>query len=737
MAGTMSNAATLAAKKQKAAADQAKKRDDAKTLQDKHKSAEFAKVEANKDLKKLIDLVVKENYEEDQKKNARFAMLEVWELAKKLQETENQEKEAAIADAKRKEVDTIVEKATKDAAAFVAANKSIPEAIKAVADSVAAAGASVVDVTAAAKVAAKAFEALDKDLANIDTVAQTAFDNAVQAKEAAPAKAKTDAATAAKEALAADKSIPDSVKQAAATAAGAAGADAEAVKTAAIAAAGADASVKATIAKVVDEALEKKKASADAPVVDGAPAASANASAPPKVADMLSERITAIDEIISGRLDAILHDINFKELEATWRGLHKLVDNTETSSRLKLRVLNVDRKELQNDLEKAIDFDQSALFKKIYEEEYGTFGGFPFSVLMADFKFGRRAADIVMLTKLSNVAAAAHAPLITAADPALFDMDNFTELALPRDLSKIFEGDDAIKWRAFRDSDDARYVSLVLPHVLLRLPYGDKSLPAEGLNYEENVFEGRGGKLDKLGDNKKAYLCGIANHANYLWGNAAYALAQRITNAFALYGWCAAIRGVEGGGAVTNLPIFNYPTESAGKLKSLQCPTELTITDRREKELNDLGFIALCHKKNADLAVFFGGQTAAKPKKYNRDAASANARISAQLPYVLAASRFAHYIKVIMRDKIGSFATKDNVERYLNNWIADYVLVNDDAPQSIKAQYPLREARVDVVAMAGKPGCYRATVFLKPHFQLEELTTSIRLVAELPLPAAA
>lgn len=452
--------------------------------------------------------------------------------------------------------------------------------------------------------------------------------------------------------------------------------------------------------------------------------------------DVINFRIAEIDRLIGERLDQILHNKDFKVLEAAWKGLHLLVSNTETSSSLKLRVLNVEKKELQNDLEKAVDFDQSALFKKIYEEEYGTFGGYPFSVLVGDYAFNRSGGDISLLSNISHVAAAAHAPFIAAADALLFDLPNFTELGLPRDLSKSFEGDDTIKWRSFRDSDDARYVSLVLPRMLLRLPYGDNSAPVEGLSYEENMFGATPEYLAKKGDNNKQYLFGKADHDTYLWGNPAYALAQRITNAFAQYGWCAAIRGVEGGGAVTGLPVYIFPTEAAGQLKSLQCPTELTITDRREKELNDLGFIALCHKKNSDIAVFFGGQTAGKPKKYNLEEANANARVSSMLPYVLAASRFAHYIKVMMRDKIGSFMTREDVEQFLNSWIADYVLLNDNAPQTIKAQYPLREARIDVTTVAGKPGSYRATVFLKPHFQLEELTASIRLVADLPPPAA-
>ena len=430
---------------------------------------------------------------------------------------------------------------------------------------------------------------------------------------------------------------------------------------------------------------------------------------------MINDRISQIDKLISDQLNEVLHHPELQKLEASWRGLHMLVDQTETSSRLKLRLLNVTQKELQNDLEKAVEFDQSALFKKIYEEEYGTFGGHPFSLLVGDYSFGRHPQDVALLEKLSNVAAAAHAPFIAAANPKLFDMNSFTELAVPRDLSKIFESLELIKWRSFRESEDSRYVSLVLPNFLLRLPYGPDTKPVEGMDYVEDVNG--------------------TDHSKYLWGNAAWLLAARITSAFAKYGWCAAIRGAEGGGAVEGLPAHTFRTLS-GDL-SLKCPTEVAITDRREKELNDLGFISLCHKKNTDMAVFFGGQTTNKAKVYNTNEANANARISAMLPYVLAASRFAHYLKVIMRDKVGSFVTRDNVQTYLNNWIADYVLINDNAPQEIKAQYPLREARVDVSEVAGKPGVYRATVFLRPHFQLEELTASIRLVASLPPPAAA
>jgi type VI secretion system protein ImpC len=431
-------------------------------------------------------------------------------------------------------------------------------------------------------------------------------------------------------------------------------------------------------------------------------------------AAMINERIAQIDDLITRQLNEIMHAQEFQKLESSWRGLHYLVMNTETGTHLKLRLMNVTKQELLKDLEKAVEFDQSQLFKKVYEEEYGTFGGHPYTLLIGDYEFGRHPQDMALLEKISNVAAAAHAPFIAAADPKLFDMESFTQLGVPRDLSKIFESLELIKWRSFRDSEDSRYTTLVLPHVLLRLPYGPDTIPVEGVNFKEEV------------DGK--------DHKKYLWGNAAWILGQRITNAFALYRWCGAIRGVEGGGIVRGLPAHTFKTDE-GDI-ALKCPTEIAITDRREKELNDMGFISLVHCKGTDYAAFFGGQTVQKPKVYNTPQANANARISTVLPYILAASRFAHYMKAIMRDKIGSFMTAENVKSYLNKWIGNYVLGQDDGGLEIKARYPLREARVDVSEIPGKPGCYKAVAFLRPHFQLEELTTSIRLVAELPPPAA-
>jgi type VI secretion system protein ImpC len=433
------------------------------------------------------------------------------------------------------------------------------------------------------------------------------------------------------------------------------------------------------------------------------------------VVALINDRIAQIDDLLSAQLNEILHHAEFQALEASWRGLNYLVMRTETGALLKLRLLNITKAELLKDLEKAVEFDQSALFKKIYEEEYGTFGGYPYSVLVGDYDFGRHPQDIALLDKISHVAAAAHAPFLAAASPKLLDMASFTEIGVPRDLAKIFESAELIRWRSFRESEDSRYVSLVLPRVLLRLPYGPKTVPVEGMGFVEDV-DG-------------------TDHLKYLWGNPSWVLAERITCAFAKHGWTAAIRGVEGGGKVEGLPTHTFLSDE-GDI-ALKCPTEIAITDRREKELNDLGLISLVHCKNTDYAAFFGGQTANKARLYNTSSANANARISAMLPYILNSSRFAHYVKVIMRDKVGSFMTKEGVQQFLNTWILDYVLGKDDAGQSLKAKYPLREARVDVTDVPGKPGAYNAVVFLRPHFQLEELTASIRLVAELPPPAAA
>lgn len=428
---------------------------------------------------------------------------------------------------------------------------------------------------------------------------------------------------------------------------------------------------------------------------------------------MINSRIAQIDKLISMQLNEIMHNPDFQRLEGSWRGLNYLVQNTETGEKLKLRIMNVSKKDLLKDMEKASEFDQSTLFKKIYEEEFGTFGGASYGALIGDYEFGNNPQDMSLLEKVSQVASAAHAPFISAASSTLFNWDSFAELGGPRDLAKIFQSVEYAKWKSFRESEDSRYVALALPHILMRLPYGQASVPVENFNYEEDV-DG-------------------TDSSKYLWGNAAYALGTRITDAFAKYHWTAAIRGVEGGGLVSGLPVHTFKTDEGDV--ALKCPTEIAITDRREKEFADLGFIPLVHCKGTDYAAFFSTQTANKAKIYDTDSANANARLSSQLQYMLAVSRFAHYMKSIMRDKVGSFMTRKNAEDFLNRWIASYVLLDDNASQEAKASHPLREARIDVSEIPGKPGAYRAVAFLKPHYQLDELTVSLRLVANLPPPA--
>jgi len=428
---------------------------------------------------------------------------------------------------------------------------------------------------------------------------------------------------------------------------------------------------------------------------------------------MINARIAQIDHLISLQLNEIMHAPEFQKLEGSWRGLRYMLGQSETSDMLKIKILNVGKKELLRDLQRAPEFDQSALFKKVYEEEYGVFGGAPFGALVGDYEFDKSGQDIELLEKVAQVAAASHAPFITGASPEMLNLESFTQLDSPRDLAKVFDTTEYARWKAFRQSEDSRYVALTLPRMLLREPYGPNNVPVDAFNYDERV-DG-------------------TDHDRYLWGNAAWALGARVTNAFAQYGWCACIRGVESGGMVEGLPTHNFRTDSGDV--AMKCPTETPITDRREKELADLGFAPLVHQKGSSNACFFSVQSAQKPKIYTSDAATANSRISAQLPYIFAVSRFAHYLKAMMRDKIGGYMSKSEAQSFLNTWIANYVVGNDDAPLSVKAKRPLKEANVEVQEVPGKPGAYRAIAFLRPHFQLDELSVSMRLVAELPAPA--
>jgi type VI secretion system protein ImpC len=424
----------------------------------------------------------------------------------------------------------------------------------------------------------------------------------------------------------------------------------------------------------------------------------------------INARIAEIDRLVTAQMNEIMHHEDFQKMEGSWRGLHHLVKNSLTGPQLKIRVMSCTKKELLKDFERALEFDQSSMFKKLYEEEYGTFGGAPYGALIGDFEFGNHPQDMALLSSISQVAAAAHAPFLSAASPDLFGWNEFSEMTEVRDLSKIFDRTEYMKWRSFRESEDSRYVGLTLPHVLGREPYGNATKPTETFNFEENV-DG-------------------TDHKKYLWSNAAYSLGTRLTEAFSMHGWCVAIRGVEGGGLVDGLPTHSFPTDE-GEIAT-KCPTEVAITDRREKEFADNGFIPLVHCKGTDYAAFFATQSANKPKKYDTDDANANARLSSQLQYMFAVSRFAHYLKVMVRDKIGSFMSRSDAEQFLNRWIMNYVTPDDNASPKMKAQYPLREAKIEVAEVPGKPGAYRAVAFLRPHFQLDELSVSLRLVAELP-----
>ena len=428
--------------------------------------------------------------------------------------------------------------------------------------------------------------------------------------------------------------------------------------------------------------------------------------------EMLGSRIKELDELISVQLNEVMHAPEFQKLEGSWRGLQYLTTNTETSTMLKIKVFNISKKDILKDFTKQNDWEQAAIFRKIYEEEYGTLGGQPYGCLIGDYEITRHPEDIQLLTNMANVGAAAHAPFLAAASPSLFNWESFTELGGPRDVAKIFDNDAYVAWKDFRKSDDSKYVGLCMPHILMRLPYGKETSPVEEFDYEEKV-DGR-------------------DHKKYLWGNAAFALGARITNAFAMYEWCAAIRGVEGGGLVEGLPAHTFQTDDGDQ--TVKCPTEIAITDRREAELSKLGFIPLCYYKGTTNAVFMATQSANQATQYLNADANANARLSSQLQYIFAVSRFAHFLKGMMRDKIGSFMSREQCQKFLNEWIKNYVLLDDFASQDAKSKFPLRDAQIEVSEDPAKPGVYTAVAFLRPHFQLDELTVSLRLVARLPQP---
>ena len=431
----------------------------------------------------------------------------------------------------------------------------------------------------------------------------------------------------------------------------------------------------------------------------------------------INKAIDAIDQLMSEQLSAVMHHEAFQKLEGSWRGLNHLVMNSETGAQLKIRMLNISKKELSKDLEKAVEFDQSQTFKKIYESEFGTAGGEPYAALIGDYEFSAHPDDIDLLSNMSNIAASGFCPFISAAAPQLFGFDSFTELSKPRDLEKIFDSAEYVKWRSFRDSEDSRFVTLTMPRVLSRLPYGQATKPVEAFNFEEAQLNNSGQHLE-------------GDHNQYCWMNAAYTMGTTLTKAYAEYGWCTSIRGAEGGGKVEGLPCHLFMSDDGDA--DLKCPTEIGITDRREAELSKLGFLPLCHYKNTDYAVFFGAQTTQKPKKYDDPDATANAAISARLPYLMATSRIAHYLKVMARDKIGSFMEATDAEEWLNRWIGGYVNGSPGASAEMKARFPLAEASVQVKEIPGQPGSFSAVAWMRPWLQMEELTASLRMVANIP-----
>ncbi len=423
--------------------------------------------------------------------------------------------------------------------------------------------------------------------------------------------------------------------------------------------------------------------------------------------------IAAIDKKLTDQINAIMHNAEFQQLEGAWRGLHHLVNNTETDEQLKIRVLNVSKKELGKTLKKfkGTAWDQSPIFKKFYEEEYGTLGGSPYGCFVGDYYFDHSPQDVELLGELAQVAASAHAPFIAAANPALMQMDSWQELANPRDLTKIFDTPEYAAWKSLRQSEDSKYIGLCMPRFLSRLPYGSKTNPVEEFDFEE-ATDG-------------------SNHDKYTWANAAYAMAVNINRSFKNYGWCSQIRGVESGGVVEGLPAHTFPTDDGGV--DMKCPTEIAISDRREAELAKNGFMPLLHRKNTDQAVFIGAQSLQKPAEYEDPDATANANLAARLPYLFASCRFAHYLKCIVRDKVGSFKERSDMETWLNNWVGQYVLTNPaTATDADKARKPLAGAEVVVEEIEGNPGYYGAKFYLRPHYQLEGLSVSLRLVSKLP-----
>jgi type VI secretion system protein ImpC len=431
------------------------------------------------------------------------------------------------------------------------------------------------------------------------------------------------------------------------------------------------------------------------------------------VLNSIEAMVAEIDRKLSEQINAIIHNEEYQQLESAWRGLHHLVNNSETDEMLKIRVMNISKKDLGKTLRKfkGTAWDQSPIFKKLYEEEFGQFGGEPYGCLVGDYHFNHSAPDVELLGEMAKVAAASHAPFITGADPSLMQFESWQELSNPRDLTKITSTPEYAAWNSLRNSEDSKYLGLCMPRFLGRRPYGANTNPVEEFAFEEDV--------------------GRAESENFSWVNAAYGMATNINRSFKEYGWCSRIRGVESGGTVDNLPTHTFPTDDGGV--DMKCPTEIGISDRREAELAKSGMMPLIHRKNTDMAAFIGAQSLHRPAEYDDPDATANANLAARLPYLFATCRFAHYLKCMVRDKVGSYKSRDDMQKYLQKWITQYVDGDPaNSSESTKAQKPLAAADVVVEEVEGNPGYYASKFFLKPHYQLEGLSVSLRLTSKLP-----
>jgi type VI secretion system protein ImpC len=431
------------------------------------------------------------------------------------------------------------------------------------------------------------------------------------------------------------------------------------------------------------------------------------------VLDTIESMIAKLDEQLTIQLNEIIHAPEFQKMESAWRGLNYLVFNSETDSSLKIRVMNVAKEELYRDFKvyPGARWDQSPIFKKLYEAEYGQLGGDPYGCLIGDYYFDHSPTDVQLLRDISKVASASHAPFFAAANSSLLGMDSWNELTNPRDIGKIFDTPDYAAFKSLRESPDARYVGLCMPRVLARLPYGAKSEPVEEFAFEEDTDGHKGEK--------------------YGWMNAAYAMATNVNRAFKEYGWTVRIRGVQSGGEVINLPTHTFPTDDGGV--DLKCPTEIAISDRREAELSKAGLLPLVHRKNTDKAAFIGAQSLYKPRKMDTDEATASDNLSSRLPYMFAVSRFAHYLKCMVRDKVGATMEEAQLQRWLQTWIMNYVDGDPkNSSEATKARLPLAGAKVEVFPDEENPGYYAARFYLRPHYQLEGMDIGLSLVSRLP-----